>query len=474
MMRNLFLLILLLSALQGAGQVKLSGSIQGNADEALTIANPADLFGTERVLSVPVTNGQFSTQVNLPEHAWVRVSYKDKDRRFFLAQGQDLQLTFDAEFLDGDMQTEGPGAAVNTFMQTVEKEFGNRLMVAWLDGQAAAATNIDGLEMDVFKLRNEALARTKEAQLPESFQSWFKQHLTYYYYLSLFRFSALKTSASAIPKATEIPKVLIEGLDWTRMGNVEALNSTYFRALLLDYVDYKALEQYDFMKFANRDAATLAAWSLAKEKLPVDLQRFHLAALMLRDGQKVGPNLLRRMSDALKAMPGSEELHALVSERLKERLAAKEEPIAVTKDLPKDKITFRGLDGKEFGLSSLRGKVVYLDVWASWCGPCRQQFPFAKALKESFTKKEQKDIVFLYISIDNTEEAWRKAIESLGIEGLHGFSPGGWGATITSEFNITSIPRYLIFDKQGTLTHPNAPRPSDETLPSLLRGLMAQ
>jgi thiol-disulfide isomerase/thioredoxin len=474
MMRNLFLLILLLSALQGAGQVKLSGSIQGNADEALTIAYPADLFGTERVLSVPVTNGQFSTQANLPEHAWVRVSYKDKDRRFFLAQGQDLRLTFDAEFLDGDMQTEGPGAAVNTFMQKVEKEFGNRLMVAWLDGQAAAATNIDGLEMDVFKLRNEALARIKETQLPESFQSWFKQQLTYCYYLSLFRFSALKTSSSAIPKATEIPKVLIEGLDWTRMGNVEALNSTYFRALLLDYVDYKALEQYDFMKFANRDAATLAAWNLAKDKLPVDLQRFHLAALMLRDGQKVGPNLLRRMSDALKAMPGSEEVHALVSERLKERLVAKEEPIAVTKDLPKDKITFRGLDGKEFGLSSLRGKVVYLDVWASWCGPCRQQFPFAKALKESFTKKEQKDIEFLYISIDNTEEAWRKAIESLGIEGLHGFSPGGWGATITSEFNITSIPRYLIFDKQGNLTHPNAPRPSDETLPALLRGLMAQ
>ncbi len=474
MMRSLSLLFLVLSALHGTGQVVLSGMIQGNADEALTITYPADLYESERSLSVPVANGRFSVQLDMPEHAWVRVSYKDKDRRFFLVPDQELQLIFDAEFLDGEVKAEGPGASVDAFMHALEKEFGNRLMVAWLDGQAAAATNIDGLEMDVFKLRNEALARTKEAQLPESFQSWFKQHLTYYYYLSLFRFSALKTSASAIPKATEIPKVLIEGLDWTRMGKVEALNSTYFRALLLDYVDYKALQQYDFMKFANRDAATLAAWNLAKEKLPEDLQRFHLAALMLRDGQKVGPNLLRRMSDALKAMPGSEEVHALVSERLKERLVAKEEPIAVTKDLPKDKITFRGLDGKEFGLSSLRGKVVYLDVWASWCGPCRQQFPFAKALKESFTKKEQKDIVFLYISIDNTEDAWRKAIESLGIEGLHGFSPGGWGASITSEFNITSIPRYLIFDKQGTLTHPNAPRPSDETLPSLLRGLMAQ
>lgn len=473
------ILALLVSALflasQCMGQTTLSGIVSGLADEPLLVTVPSDLFGSEEKVQIPVAGGKFSAKLNMSGNGWVKLTYKDKDRQVYLtAPKGELSIVFDADFLDADVTIAGEGAAAHRFMDSVRSEFGNRLLVAWLDGQAAAATNIDGLEIDVFRLRNELIGKMKNADLPDEFQAWFKQHVTYYYYLSLFRFSAVKTRTSSIPKATEIPKVLIEGLTWEKMGNPDALQSEFFRHLLLDFVDYKALEQYEFMKFGDRDAAVLAAWTLAQEHLRPELQRYHLAALMLRDGETISPALLRRMHDALKGMPDASEAHALVGERLHGRLAMKEEPSVVSKEKVKDKVTFKGLDGKEFGLSDLRGKVVYLDVWASWCGPCRQQFPHAKTLKEGFSKKEQKEIVFLYISIDNTEEAWRKAIESLGIEGMHGFSPGGWGATITSEFGITSIPRYLIFDKKGELTHPNAPRPSDPSLPTLLRQLMAQ
>jgi thiol-disulfide isomerase/thioredoxin len=464
-----------LFAAQCLGQTTLSGTISGLADEPLLVTVHSDLFGSEEQRKIPVSGGMFSTALSMPANGWVKLTYKDKDRQLYLtAPKGELNIAFDADFLDGEVTIGGDGAATHRFMDAVRKEFGNRLLAAWLDGQAAAATNIDGLEIDVFRLRNDLIGRMNGADLPADFQAWFKQHVTYYYYLSLFRFSAVKSRSSSIPKATEIPKVLLEGLTWEKMGNADELHSEFFRHLLLDYVDYRALEQYEFMKFADNDAAVIAAWNLAKEHLPTPLQRFHLTALGLRDGETISPSLLRRMHDELKAMPDAAASHALVGERLKARLAMKEEPAVVSKEKIKDKVMFKGLDGKEFGLSDLRGKVVYLDVWASWCGPCRQQFPHAKTLKEGFSKKEQKDIVFLYISIDNTEDAWRKAIESLGIEGMHGFSPGGWGAAITSEFGITSIPRYLIFDKKGALTHPNAPRPSDSSLPALLRQLMAQ
>lgn len=475
MLRPASVAILLFAALQCFGQSELSGSISGLADEALSITCPTDLFGTEQTLKVPVNDGRFTVSVPLAFNSRVTVTYKDKDCQLFLtAPGGDLNIAFDADFLDGDVQLSGNGAAAHHFMQETQAEFGNRLLTEWLDGQAASASNIDGLEMEVFRLRNAIVNKAKEAALPDNMRTWVKQHFTWYYYLSLFRFSAVKTEGSSIPKATEIPRVLIEGLDWEQMARPDALGSTYFRDLLLDYVDYRALEQYEFMKFADRDAAALAAWNLAREKLPVDMQRYHLTALMLRDGERLSPTLLNRMSDALKAMPEAEAAASLVNERLKERLAAKDEPAKQAAASPEDKVTFKGLDGKDFGLSDLRGKVIYLDVWASWCGPCRQQFPHAKTLKEGFSKKELKDIVFLYISIDNTEEAWKKAIESLGIDGMHGFSPGGWSAPINREFGISSIPRYIIIDKKGNVAQPNAPRPSAPSLPALLRQFLAQ
>lgn len=466
---------LLVCATTVRAQVSVSGHISGVADEPLVISLATDHFGSLGSVKATVVDGRFTVPVVPVEYDWATLSFKDKDRRLFLtATPSELRITFDADFLDGDFRAEGSGADVHHFMGGLEKEHGNRLMTEWLDGQAASATNIDGLEMDLFRFRNDLIAKSKAAPLPEAFRSWFRQHMTFYYYLGLFRYSSAKSRTSTVPKATEIPKVLLDGLSWDRMVETGTLASGYYRALLLEFVDYKALEQYEFMKFSSQDAATTAAWTLTKEKLPIELQRYHLAALMLRDGARIGPGLLRRMLDGLRAIPGSEAEVALVSQRLKERLSAKDEAVAVTKDIPKDKFTLLGLDGKQFGLGSLRGKVVYMDVWASWCGPCRQQFPFAKTLKEGFSKKELKDIVFLYISIDNTEEAWRKALESLGIEGLHGFSPGGWNAPVTSEFGISSIPRYLIFDRQGNLVRPNAPRPSDPELPGLLRSLLAQ
>lgn len=467
----------LLAANVSIGQVLVTGNIRGLADEPVTLIYGKDFFGTEVREVVPVKDGHFAVVPQLVGHGLATVRYKGKDLKTFLFKGADsLNISFEADFLDGDVTFTGDGGHIHLFMDTLEVLFGHRLSLEWLNGQTASASNIDGLEITMFQLRNKAVKAMEgfngQHPMPASFMSWFRNHLGHYYYLSLFRFASSRSAASSLPKATEIPKVMLEGISPELLARTADPSSAHFRELLLEYVDYRALEQYEFVKFADRDAAALAAWSLVRDLLGPDFQGIHLASLMLRDGESLSPSLLRRMNAALEAMPDS-DAYGLVGERLKARLEAKD-VVSVEEAKPTERLTFRGLDGKEFGMGSLRGKVVYMDVWASWCGPCRQQFPHAKALKEQFSKKELKDIVFLYVSIDNAEDAWRKAIEQLGIEGLHGFSPGGWGAPITSEYGINSIPRYLIFDRKGQLTHPNAPRPSDPSLPALLRQLMAQ
>jgi thiol-disulfide isomerase/thioredoxin len=124
---------------------------------------------------------------------------------------------------------------------------------------------------------------------------------------------------------------------------------------------------------------------------------------------------------------------------------------------PAPEFTFSDLNGKKVSLKDFRGKIVYLDVWASWCGPCLKEVPYAKKLDEEM---KGKDIVFLCVSIDDDEEAWKKRITEKEIAGLHLISKGGFESQIAKSYNIKSIPRYVIIDKEGKLVSSYAERPS--------------
>lgn len=459
----------------------LSGTISGMADENIMVKFPPDWFGNTWQEEIPVASGRFEKTIAVPASGWIQLSYKGKDRSVFIwKDASRIELGFEADFLDGDLSLSGDGGEISGFMESLKEKFSSKFSDKWLEEQAKDASNIDAMEMDAFTVRNDVIHSMEsfKGSLPEPFKKAFRNHASYYYYLSLFRFSEVKTRTSAIPKATEIPKVLIEGLTWERMNRADELDSEYFRELLLSFVEYKALAGYDFMKFPDRAAAVQEAFNIARANLKGLPLQFYLTRTMLDQAANVQPSLLRQMRDFLTETENADVFAKLVSDSLKERLLAKDDEVAVVLNEVSDHteidVEVMAEDGKTFKLSDLRGKVVYLDIWASWCGPCRQQFPAAKELKAQLSKKEMKSIEFLYISIDNTETVWKKAIEELGIEGKHGLSKGGWGSEVTAKFGVSSIPRYLIFDKKGKVVDPNAPRPSDPRLIEILRKLADQ
>lgn len=127
----------------------------------------------------------------------------------------------------------------------------------------------------------------------------------------------------------------------------------------------------------------------------------------------------------------------------------------------KEKLTFEGIK------SALKGRVLYVDFWASWCLPCREQMPEAKKLRAAYKGKE---IDFLYLSIDNDYSAWTKAADE---DRLLTYSQSYLLLNMGSsqkllDLHIKSIPRYLLFNKKGELVSQNAPSPSSVTLKPLL------
>jgi thiol-disulfide isomerase/thioredoxin len=122
------------------------------------------------------------------------------------------------------------------------------------------------------------------------------------------------------------------------------------------------------------------------------------------------------------------------------------------------------VNGKQIALNAFEGKVLYVDIWASWCGPCRKQFPYSQELKKKLSKKQLKKIKFVYISIDNDYTKWKESIKKLNIEGYNFISPADKSNNAGRYFGASSIPRYILIDQDGNIVDKNAKRPSDPTL----------
>ncbi|MEO7984428.1 MAG: TlpA disulfide reductase family protein [Bacteroidota bacterium] len=115
---------------------------------------------------------------------------------------------------------------------------------------------------------------------------------------------------------------------------------------------------------------------------------------------------------------------------------------------PAAEIALPSLAGDTVRLSSLKGKVVLLDFWASWCGPCRLS---NKELTKLYPKYKGKGFEILGVSLDDDHSKWKNAIAKDKISWLQVNEPGGWEAKTALSWNISAIPTSFLIDKEGNL-----------------------
>ena len=159
------------------------------------------------------------------------------------------------------------------------------------------------------------------------------------------------------------------------------------------------------------------------------------------------------------------------------------ESVALKTELAKGKPSpqfdgYENYKGGKTSLSDLKGKYVYVDVWATWCGPCKAEIP---ALKELDKKYEGKNIHFVSLSIDDdrshggswdkARENWKAMIADQQLTGIQLFAPNGWQSQFVLDYKIKGIPRFILIDPNGNVVTPDAPRPSNESLTELFTSL---
>lgn len=123
-------------------------------------------------------------------------------------------------------------------------------------------------------------------------------------------------------------------------------------------------------------------------------------------------------------------------------------------------------NNESFHLNSLIGKVIYIDLWATWCGPCIEEFPQLEILKEKY--KNQANMVFLTLSIDENKLLWKKKLIDKNGTGVQGIID----RAKLKEYRIINIPRVIIINKDFKVVSMNGPLPSNNNTASLLDSLL--
>lgn len=166
------------------------------------------------------------------------------------------------------------------------------------------------------------------------------------------------------------------------------------------------------------------------------------------------------------------ELMALSTDaKFKEGLTTKYNKIkTLTPGNISPKFDYENYKGGKTTLESLKGKYVYIDVWATWCGPCRREIPSLQKVEEQY---HGKNIEFVSLSIDTKKDydKWRKFVEEKKLGGIQLFADSDWSSKFVQEYAIEGIPRFILVDPNGNIVSADAPRPSDPKLIAKLEEL---
>ena len=133
---------------------------------------------------------------------------------------------------------------------------------------------------------------------------------------------------------------------------------------------------------------------------------------------------------------------------------------------PSPEISAVDIDGKQWTLADFRGKYIYIDMWATWCAPCRREMPYLKALEEKFKDAQ---IVFLGLSTDSDKTKWEAMVKTGELTGVQLYL--GPQSAFQKAYQIDGIPRFILLDKEGKIIDNNMSRPSQDATAAALEAL---
>lgn len=359
----------------------------------------------------------------------------------FLKGGYALDLKLDAAEFDETLVYAGKGAEANNYLAqkflSNETELGDLKSLFGLDEAAFLEKSNAAYTSLVEKLKGLPKAFTKAEEKNLQYENALRlmQYKSYHPFISGDK--DFKVSENFPNPMADIPTN--DEAAFAHNPSYKSLVSMYFEELS----DSIAMADNISPTRATAKSLQMMPEGIIRESMVKDIS-YRLAAGN-DDNETLYEVIMKESSD--------EELKAKLTERMEKlRLLTKGNDSPVFEN-------YENYKGGTTSLADLKGKYVYIDVWATWCGPCKSELPHLKALSEKYAGKK---IAFVSISVDTPDqkETWKKMIKEDEMNWIQLFSDRDWKSDFVTAYGINGIPHFIFLDPQGKIISASAPRPS--------------
>ncbi len=386
-------------------------------------------------------NDEFTLKFALESPATGKFSDGNEITSIYFEPGDNVNLTLNTEQFDETVNYTGKGAANNNYLA--------RYYLLFTDPDNTKSKKADDV---IYTLRPEDYLKfidsvnnaknkflelfSKENQLYEDATL----KLQYAVYNQSFKDTIQEYQTNYLSFVKQIPT-----------QNQNPLTETAYQTYLQQYIPYEFRNRYNVAELTEKEINAKLCFFL-KEVLKPDLAYAYIANILMNHLQSgADPDELKEAFDDFYANCKNEEYVAQLK-----KMQSDTKKLAVGQPAPDFEL--KDVEGKTVKLSDFKGKTVYIDFWASWCGPCIQEIPAAKELKDKYKKK--KNLVFLYISVDQEKDDWLAALKKHKLKGNHLIN--NEESNPAQAYGVRFIPFFVIIDKNGNFAKYPAKRPSDE------------
>ncbi|MBD0822680.1 TlpA family protein disulfide reductase [Aestuariibaculum marinum] len=399
-------------------------------------------------------NGTFTDTLNTNKNLYAL--YDGKTPIYlYVEPGFNLNINYDINDVQNSLAITGKGAEINNYLIAKRKEegelFGNPRETYQLN-EADYKTKIATVKEELTKLLNETTG------LPEAFKAKELRNINYFY-LSLHNNYENAHRALTQNPTFKVSDDFLKELDNVDFSNIEDFKySTYYKNLVSNHYGKQAQElaEKDAIDYSIAYLKTIAPITTPEMK---NTLAFEFADQYIGRAKDVEAFYNLYIDNST-----NEENNEVIKEKYNKLMA-------LAKGKPSPNFTdYVNYEGGKTSLADLKGKYVYVDVWATWCGPCKREIPFLKEVEEKF---HDKNIEFVSISIDQQKdfEKWKSMVAEKELKGVQLFADSDWKSSFVQEYQINGIPRFILIDPNGNIVNSNAPRPSNPELTELFTSL---